>query len=153
MRRILRWAAIAGVAVLGALDYPTGVDLAEDGGVLVADAYNYRVQRFGPDGRPRAAWGWDVLWLLPRPAGGARGFGEATGVASGRDQGLIHVADSRNYRVVMLDARGRFITDYTLSHRRGGPFAPMQVAAAPDGRRVYATDLANDRVLVLAVDE
>jgi len=63
----------------------------------------------------------------------------------------MHVADARNYRVVMLDEQGRYVTDYTLSHRQGGPYAPMQVAVSPDGQRVYATDLANNRVLVLNV--
>lgn len=136
---------------LGALDYPTDVD-ASDGRVLVADAYNYRVQLFEADGTARTAWGWHVLWLWPLPWGGTGGFGEATGVASSPGQPWIHVADARNYRLVMLDERGRFVTDYTLSHRHGGPFSPMQVAASPDGRRIYATDLANDRVTVLTVD-
>lgn len=137
---------------LGALDYPTDVDAGENG-LLVADAYNYRVQLFGPDSRPWAAWGWHALWLWPLPWGGTGGFGEATGTAFGAGQPWIHVADARNYRVVMLDEHGRFVTDYTLAHRRGGPFAPMQVAVSPDGRRVYATDLANDRVLVLTVKD
>ncbi|MES1944488.1 NHL repeat containing protein [Salinisphaera sp. PC39] len=137
---------------LGALDYPTDVDTAE-GRVLVADAYNYRVQLFGADGRARAAWGWHALWLWPLPWDGTGGFGEATGATFGAGQPWTHVADARNYRVVMLDERGRFVTDYTLAHRRGGPFAPMQLAVSPDGQRVYATDLANDRVIILSVRE
>ncbi|CAN5147126.1 hypothetical protein BH24PSE2_BH24PSE2_06760 [soil metagenome] len=134
------------------LDYPTGVDVSIDGRVLVADAYNYRVQLFDPDWQPQAAWGWRVLWLWPRPAGGDQGFGEATGVAFGHGTGLVHVADARNYRVSMLDARGGFVTDYTLSHRRSGPYSPMQVAVSPDGTTLYATDIANDRVIVLTVE-
>lgn len=138
---------------LGDLDYPTDVDVSGDGRVLVADAYNYRVQRFDVDWQPRAAWGLHVLWLWPRPAGGDKGFGEATGVAFDHETGLIHVADARNYRLAMLDARGDFVTDYTLAHRRGGPYAPMQVAVSPDGQTLYATDIANDRVVVLTVGE
>ena len=137
----------------GALDYPTDVDVAGDGRILVADAYNYRVQLLEANGAPSGAWGWHVLWLWPLPAGGAAGFGEATGATFGARSGRIHVADARNYRVVMLDEGGRFVTDYVLSHRRGGPFSPMQVAASPDGRQLYATDLANDRVVVLTVAE
>ena len=138
---------------LGALDYPTDVDVADDGRILVADAYNYRVQRFSPAGEPQAAWGWHILWLWPLPAGGAQGFGESTGAAFGPDTPWIHVADARNYRVAMLDEHGRFVSEYTLSHRRGGPYSPMQVAVSPDGKTVYATDLANDRVVVLGVEE
>lgn len=138
---------------LGALDYPTDVDVAEDGRILVADAYNYRVQLFEPNGAPSGARGWHVLWLWPLPSGGTAGFGEATGATFGAGSGRIHVADARNYRVVMLDEGGRFVTDYVLSHRRGGPFSPMQVAVSPDGRQLYATDLANDRVVVLTVAE
>ncbi|MBA3562571.1 MAG: 6-bladed beta-propeller [Gammaproteobacteria bacterium] len=137
----------------GQLDYPTDVDVNADGRVLVADAYNYRLQRFDADWQPQAAWGWHVLWLLPRPAGGDNGFGEATGAAFGGDTGLMHVADARNYRVAMLDEQGRFVTDYTLSHRRGGPYAPMQVAVSADGATLYATDIANNRVLILAIEE
>jgi DNA-binding beta-propeller fold protein YncE len=136
---------------LGALDYPTDVDVAEDGRILVADAYNYRVQLFEPNAAPSDAWGWHVLWLWPLPSRGTAGFGEATSATFGAGSGRIHVADARNYRVAMLDAGGRFVTDYVLSHRRSGPFSPMQVAASPDGRQVYATDLANDRVVVLSV--
>ena len=77
----------------------------------------------------------------------------AAGATFGAGSGRIHVADARNYRVVMLDEGGRFVTDYVLSHRRGGPFSPMQVAVSPDGRQLYATDLANDRVVVLTVAE
>lgn len=135
----------------GALDYPTDVDVLPDGRALVADAYNYRVQLFAADGSPSSAWGWHVLWSWPFPAGDTKGFGEATGVAFGANPGRVHVADARNYRIAMLDERGRFVTDYVLSHRRGGPYAPMQVAVSNDGRRVYATDLANDRVVVLSV--
>lgn len=138
---------------LGALDYPTDVDVAASGRVLVADAFNYRVQRFSAAGEPRAAWGWHVLWWWPRPAGGACGFGEATGVAFGPTTPWLHVADSRNYRVVMLDRRGQFVTDYTLAHRRGGPYAPLQVAVSPDGETVYATDLPHHRVVVLGIEQ
>lgn len=148
----LRQVGYSGHWRLGALDYPTDVDAGDDG-ILVADAYNYRVQLFESNGKPRAAWGWHALWLWPFPWGGTAGFGEATGAAFGDGQPWIHVADARNYRVVMLDEKGRFVTDYTLSHRRGGPFSPMQVAVSPDGRRVYATDLANDRVIALSVKE
>jgi len=101
------------------LDYPTNVDLGPDGPVLVADAYNYRIQRYTPSGDPRAAWGWHLFWLWPLPNGGSEGFDIPTDVAAG-PKGLIHVADSANNRIAMLDKQGVFVTDWTIPDPASG---------------------------------
>jgi len=44
-------------APLGHLFVPQGCAVASDGTLFVADAENYRVQVFTPDGAPRCAWG------------------------------------------------------------------------------------------------
>jgi len=136
---------------LGALDYPTDVAVGPAGWIVVADAYNYRVQRYTEAREPQAAWGWHVLWAWPRPAEGATGLNIPTGVSVG-PKGLIHVADSANNRVVMLDAQGRYVTDWQVPDPGNGYHTPNMVAAGPDGRRVYVTDIANNRVLVLKLD-
>jgi len=139
---------------LGDLDYPTDVDVGPNGQIFVADAYNYRIQRYTPSGDPQVAWGWHLLWLWPRPNGGSKGFNIPTGVAVGPKE-RVHVADSSNNRIVMLGKQGAYITDWTLpdpaSENGSGYHTPNMVAVGPKEKWVYATDIANNRVIVLEV--
>jgi len=134
----------------GKLDYPTDVAALPDGGVFVADAYNHRLQHFGRGGEHQASWGWHLFWLVPRPASGRDGFDVPTSVALDPAHRLIHVADSANHRVVMLDADGAFVADWALPEP-GKQYSPTMVAVSPDGKHVYATDTAKNRVIVLEV--
>lgn len=136
---------------LGDFDYPSDVAVADNGRLLVADTYNYRVQLLDPDGGARAAWGWHLFWLWPRPNDGDKGFGEATSAAFGAD--VIHVADSKNRRLVMLDAHGHFVTGWKVPGATGKAQTPIQVALSPDGKTVYTTDIANNRLAVLGVEQ
>lgn len=149
--RFLRILGEPGQFGSGRLDYPTDVAAARDGAVLVADAYNYRIQRFDAEGRPRAAWGWHMFRVLPRPADGPQGFNVPSGIAFSPKDGFVHVADSANHRVVLLDGNGAFVTDWTIAEEGSGYHSPVAVAVSPDGRRVYLTDIANKRVIVLGV--
>ncbi len=134
----------------GALDYPTDVETLPSAHLLVADAYNHRLVLFREDGRPAGTWGYHLLGVIPRPASGSRGFRIPTGIAAGPD-GLVHVADSGNSRIVLLDRKGRFVTDWKLSRPKDSFHTPVNVAVHPHGKRVYATDIANQRILVLEV--
>lgn len=134
----------------GSLDYPTDVAVTVSGRSLVADAYNYRVQSFDANGRHQASWGRHLLWLIPRPAGGTRGFNVPSSVAIDAENELIHVADSGNHRLVMLDVDGQFVAEWTLPDLTE-QYSPAMVAVSPDGSRAYATDIAHNRVIVLEV--
>ncbi len=134
----------------GALDYPTAVETLASGDLLVADAYNHRLVLFREDGRPAGTWGYHLLGMIPRPASGSRGFRIPTGLAAGAD-GLVHVADSGNSRLVLLDEKGRFVTDWKIPRPKDSFLTPVGVAVSLDGRRIYATDIANRRILVLEV--
>jgi DNA-binding beta-propeller fold protein YncE len=134
----------------GRLHYPTDVVIAPNADIIVADAYNHRLQRFGQDGSHRASWGRHLFWLVPRPAAGRKGFHVPTSVVFDPVHRLIHVADSANRRVVMLDADGAFVTEWPLPEP-GAHYHPTMLAVAPDGKRLYATDVAKNRVLVLEV--
>ncbi len=134
----------------GGLNYPTGVAVLPDGGLLVADAYNYALKWFSGAGDPVAEMGHRLMWLWPRPAGGSGGFNVPTGVAVDT-RGFIHVADSANHRVAMLSPKRELLAEWKLPEPDERVYSPEQVAVSPDGATVYATDLANDRVIVLDV--
>lgn len=132
------------------LDYPTDVTIGRKDTLIVADAYNYRLQEFSSRGDHRASWGWHLFWLWPRGADGRDGFNVPTGVAWDRSHELIHVADSANHRVVMLDRDGAFISEWSIPEP-SAQYGPTMIAASPDGNRVYATDTAANRIIVLKV--
>lgn len=88
----------------GWFDVATGIAVDSRGDVYVADFYNNRIQKFGPDGAFRAEWG---------GAGSRAGdFDRPTDVAIGRD-GRVYVVDYGNNRVQVFarrdttDRRGR----------------------------------------------
>lgn len=135
----------------GALHYPTGVTVTPGGELLVADAYNHQLQWFDADGTPIRRAGHRLFRLWPRAALARRGFRVPTGVAAGPD-GLLHVADSGNHRVVMLTAEGRYVTEWALPNAPPEVYSPEQIAISADGTTVYATDLASNRIVVLKVD-
>lgn len=124
----------------GEFDYPADVDVADDGYLLVADTYNYRVQLLSRAGEPEAAWGWHLFWLWPRPAHGREGFGETASAAFGYRSGLIHAADAKDRRVVMLDENGGF--RQRISHTR---FRRKSADANPGGRLSRCPDGLRDR--------
>lgn len=134
----------------GALHYPTGVTVTPDGQVVVADAYNYELQWFDANGDAIRRVGYHLFWLWPRPASSTAGFSVPTGASAGPN-GIIHVADSANHRVVMLSARGTFLADWRIPDADRDIYSPEQIAASPDGSTAYATDLGGDRIVVLDV--
>jgi DNA-binding beta-propeller fold protein YncE len=135
----------------GALHYPTGVAVTPEGKLLVADAYNYRIQWFDAGGNPIRRVGDHLFWLWPLRTSSKRGFKVPTGVAVGSN-GLIHVADSGNHRIVMLSAKGEYMADWSIPDSNPKVFSPEQVAVSRDGETVYATDLSANRVLILVVE-
>lgn len=132
----------------GGLHYPTGLTVTSENQLLVADAYNYELQRFSLSGQPLNRLGYHIFWLWPRPAAANRGLNVPTGVAIGRD-GLIHVADSGNHRVVLLSAPGAFLAQWKIPDANPAVYSPEQIAISPDGQTIYTTDYAANRIIVL----
>ncbi len=138
--------AAAAPAEPGTLNEPWGVAVAPDGSVWVADTWNHRVQKFGPDGQLLV-----VVDALPDAAQpNFYGPRDVAVDAAGR----AYIADTGNKRIVVLDADGRYLT-----HLGGGGLAPGQfeepvgVAIGPDGM-LYVADTWNQRIQVLSlVDE
>lgn len=134
----------------GALHYPTGVTITARRELLVADAYNYQLQWFDLEGQPLRRVGYHLFWLWPRPVTSAAGFFAPTDTAAGRD-GVIHVADSGNHRVVMLSDDGKYAAEWRIGDANPNVYSPEHIAVSLDGSTIYATDLAGNRVLVLTV--
>jgi len=136
----------------GELDSPGGVAVGPDGDLYVADFYNQRVQRLGPDGRFVRQWG------VTRETGiGAGRFNYPTDAALGPD-GTLYVTDGYNDRVVAFAPDGAYL------RRWGGPFGMnifgpfngwfatvTSIAVGPDGN-VFVADFYNHRIQKFAPD-
>jgi len=148
--KFLRFIGHSGRVGARALHYPTGVAALPDGALLVADAYNYELQWFNSNADQTRSVGYHLLWFWPRPAKESAGFNVPTGVAVG-PRGLVHVADSANHRIVMLSTDGKFLAQWKIPDPNPRIYSPEQIAVSPEGKTVYATDLAGNRVIVLSV--
>lgn len=135
----------------GALHYPTGLHASADGHLIVADAYNYQLQWFDANGHSTHRAGYHLFWLWPRPASTA-GFNAPTGVTVGPN-GFIHVADSGNHRVVLLSKQGEYVAEWKMTDPDPMIHSPEKIAVSPDGRLVYATDFAANRIIVLRLTD
>lgn len=116
---------------------PTGIDVADDGTVWVADTQNNRIQRRSPAGD----------WVaIGTPTGGTK-LKLPWGVTVAPD-GSIWVADSGNNRIVRMDAAG--VQDFAFAGTDVGAGAfdrPFDVEFS--GPNVYVSDVWNNRVVVL----
>jgi hypothetical protein len=88
-------------------DRPTGVAIAPNGDIFVADGHfrnksnNARVLRYSPDGRFIMAWG----HMGSEPGN----FREPHDIYIGGSKGYVYVADRQNNRIQVFDQEGRFI--------------------------------------------
>lgn len=116
----------AGVARLHApFNHPTGVAVAPNGDILVADGYgNSCVHRFSADGRLLRSWG--------SPGAAPGQFSIPNGVwVDGEDR--VYVADRDNNRLQVFDGEGGFLAEWRDLAR------PMAVWGDSAGR-IYVTD-------------
>lgn len=133
-------AAVPTPSVLGgpghAEMYPSGVEVAPNGDIIVADTGNDGVSRFAPNGTR--------LWTQ-HVAGDGRSLENARDVAVGAD-GTIYVADDGNYRIVALAPDGTPIGQPWTgpsSDRIGSPIGISE----KDGK-IYVADGAKRKVRV-----
>ena len=129
----------------GDLNNPTGISVASDGTVWVADTRNNRIQSLSPSGV------WTVL-TAPSGSGTQQGFRAPWGVTVAPDAS-IWVADTGNHRIVSMDTAGNLIFSATAASM-GIPSATSDSVIYPfaiafNGNAVYLSDIWNNRVLVL----
>jgi hypothetical protein len=159
---------IGGPALMAGFGAPYQLAMTAEGGVLVGEVGFQRVLRVDPDGILRHVAGRTIFTLNGvgaysgdgGPAIGARLYG-AEGLASD-SEGRTFIADMRNSRVRMVDARGGIITiagtglaGFTPSpDGMPGPLVsagcPGALAVGPDGR-VYYPDLYTSAIRMLTL--
>ena len=118
------------------LNFPTAVAVAPDGTLLVVDALNFRVSRFGSDGRWLGSTG------EPGDGGGAFGRPKAVAVDAG---GRIFVSDAQHDVVIILSPRGDF--ELAVGGSGAGPGdLTLPAGVAIGGRLLFVADSHNHRV-------
>jgi tripartite motif-containing protein 71 len=132
-------------APAGVLNQPTGISVAPDGTIWVADTRDNRIQSMSPSG---------VWTAFTKPAGilSQKSFHAPWGVTVAPD-GSIWVSDTGNNRIVSMDTLGNLIFSATAA-TMGIPAALFSSAVTPfaiafSGTTVYLTDIWNNRVLAL----
>ena len=132
-------------APAGDLNNPTGIAVAPDGTIWVADTLNNRIQSLSPGG----LW---TAFTKPIGAGAQPPFSIPWGVTVAPD-GSIWVSDTGNNRVVSIDTSGNLIFSADAA-AMGIPAVPDDSVVYPfslafNGDTVYLSDIWNNRVLVL----
>ena len=140
-------------------DRPTGVAIAQNGDIFVADGHapnksnSARVVKYSPDGTFIKEWG----HLGSEPGN----FREPHDIFVGGSRGYLYVADRQNNRVQVFDQDGHFIAAWKQFGQPSSVFvdkrdnlfvgAVYQSADAPSrGRSVTGpTTSANDRAIVI----
>lgn len=117
--------------------YPSGLETAPDGTIVVADTGNNRVTRYTASGA--------VVWSVGTHGAGTGQFDNP------RDVGVdaannVYVADTRNSRIVKLSPTGAWLAETT------GPASPafsFQLGVTVKGDKVYVGDTGRQRIVVL----
>jgi DNA-binding beta-propeller fold protein YncE len=136
----------------GRLHYPTDLDWIDDelddsadGLLVVADAYNNRIQLFTPGGEAHARWG--GIFGLGLPGDGPGAFRVAIGIAVDA-MNRIYVADFENHRIQVFTSDGQLLSIFGSPGQGPGEFEhPTDLAIGPNGR-IFVVDFGNDRIQV-----
>jgi hypothetical protein len=131
---------VAGEVIGGPLHaemYPSGLETAPDGTVVVADTGNNRVRRYNENGT--------LVWSVGTFGAGTNQFDNPRDVGVDASNN-VYVADTRNSRIVKLSPTGAWLAETT------GPSATafsFQLGVTVKGDKVYVGDTGRQRVVVM----
>ncbi len=113
-------------------DGPWGIAVDAQGNIYVADTWNHRIQKFGPDLKFVSEWGTGQL------------FGPRDIAVDG--QGNVLVVDTGNKKIRKYDSDGKLIEEHGRQGTGQGQFdEPSSVAIAPNGD-IFVADYWNKRI-------
>jgi DNA-binding beta-propeller fold protein YncE len=132
---------------IGTFCEPWAVTVSQDGKwVYVADTWNHRIQKFTTGGIPVKTWGtpnYDPVSSSSNGLWGPRGIAVDS-------QGHVLVADTGNKRIVVYDADGNFIFQFSGGGTGAGQFdEPVGLAIDASGN-LYVVDTWNQRIQVFS---
>ncbi len=134
----------SGNAPSGTFNEPWGIAVGPDGSVYVADTWNYRIQKFTPDGEFITMWGTSGQGESPTAFWGPR---DVAVDSSGR----VFVTDTGNKRIVVFDGNGQFLSQFGAAGMNLGELdEPVGIAVDKDGK-VYVADTWNQRIQIFTL--
>ncbi|MBX7253381.1 MAG: SMP-30/gluconolactonase/LRE family protein [Candidatus Promineofilum sp.] len=124
----------------GQFYYPLGVAVDAAGNVYVADAYNYRIQKFNSAGGYLAQWSGE--------GDGNGQFGDLDGPrgVAVDAAGNVYVADTDNHRIQKFDGDGNYLLQWGGRGSGNGQFIVPTSVAVDGAGNVYVADSDNDRI-------
>jgi len=110
------------------------------------DTWNFRIQKFTPDGKFLQMWGYDSPTVVPFAL-----YGPRDGVID--SQGRLLVSDTGNRRIVLYDANGNYLGEFGKAGFAPGQFDEPVGLAIDSQDHLYVADTWNQRIQVFAPDE
>ena len=123
----------------GQFNFPTGLAVKPDGGLIVTDAMNFRVQVFDDAGEPRLTFG--------RKGDAAGDFALPRDVAVDAER-HVYVLDNQFENVQIFDDQGRLLMAFGGGGKGPGEFSLPSGITIDEKDRIWIADSYNQRVQI-----